>query len=94
MTASAAIPVRGLFLLAPAIDIPDYPPYRLGCGGNAIEVVHGWKDSLIPVENVFRFCHERKCTLHLLDDEHRLQNRLDQVGDYLKSFLNRMENRR
>ena len=41
MTASAAIPVRGLFLLAPAIDISGYPPYRLGCEGNAIEIVHG-----------------------------------------------------
>ncbi len=93
MTASAAIPVKGLFLLAPAIDIPGYPPYRLGCNGNAIEIVHGWKDSLIPFENVIRFSHEHKCTLHLLDDEHRLKNRLDQVGDYMKSFLDRMENR-
>ncbi len=91
MTASAAIPVQGLFLLAPAIDLPDYPPCRLGCEGNAIEIVHGWKDSLIPVENVIRFSRQRKCTLHLLDDEHRLKNRLDQLGDYLKSFLERME---
>lgn len=93
MTASAAIPVKGLFLLAPAIDMPDYPPLCLGCNGNAIEIIHGWKDSLIPVENVIRFSRELKCTLHLLDDEHRLKNRLDQVGDYLKSFLDRMEKR-
>lgn len=93
MTASAAISVKGLFLLAPAIDLPDYPPHRLGCGGNAIEIVHGWKDSLIPVENVVRFSREHKCTLHLLDDEHRLKNRLNQVGSYLESFLVRMENR-
>ena len=93
LTASAAISVKGLFLLAPAIDLPDYPPHRLGCGGNAIEIVHGWKDSLIPVENVVRFSREHNCTLHLLNDEHRLKNRLYQVGSYLESFLVRMENR-
>ena len=94
MTASATIPVKGLFLLAPAINMPDYPPHQLGCEGSAIEIVHGWKDSLIPVENVIRFSQKQQCTLHLLDDEHRLKNRLDQVGDCLKSFLDRMENDR
>lgn len=91
MTASSTIPVKGLFLLAPAIDMPDYPPCRLGCDGNSIEIVHGWNDSLIPAENILRFSREQKCTLHMLNDEHRLKNRLSQVGDYMKSFLERME---
>ena len=90
MTASASIPVKGLFLLAPAIDIPGYPPYRLGCEGNAIEIVHGWRDSLIPAANVIRFSQNTLCTLHLVDDEHRLKNRLVQTGHYLASFLKRM----
>lgn len=91
MTASAFLPVRGLFLLAPAIDIEGYPPYRLGCNGHSIEIVHGWHDSLIPAENVIRFSRKYDCTLHLVDDEHRLKNRLSQTGDYLRSFLRRME---
>ena len=91
MTASAFVPVRGLFLLAPAIDIEGYPPYRLGCDGNALEIVHGWHDSLIPVENITRFSMKHRCTLHLVDDEHRLKNRLPQIGDYMISFLKRME---
>ncbi len=90
MAASASVPVKGLFLLAPAIDIPGYPPYRLGCHGNAIEIVHGWHDSLIPVANVIRFSQNTLCTLHLVDDEHRLKNRLLQTGHYLTSFLERM----
>ena len=91
MTASALVPVRGLFLLAPAIDIEGYPPYRLGCDGNALEIVHGWHDNLIPVENITRFSMKHRCTLHLVDDEHRLKNRLPQIGDYMISFLKRME---
>lgn len=92
LSASALIPVKGLFLLAPAIDITGYPPYHVGCHGNAIEVVHGWHDSLIPVENVMQFCRNQNCTLHLVNDEHRLKNRLLQVGHFMRSFLERMEN--
>lgn len=91
MTASAFIPVKGLFLLAPAIDIDGYPPYQLGCNGDSVEIVHGWHDSLIPAENVIRFSQKHGCTLHFVNDEHRLKNRLLQIGDYLKSFLRRME---
>lgn len=90
LTASASINVEGLFLLAPAIDMDDYPAHKTGCPGNRIEIVHGWNDSLIPYEKVLRFSHEHKCTLHLLDDEHRLQHCLNQVGEYLRSFLKRI----
>lgn len=91
MATSATLPVKGLFLLAPAIDIDGYPPYRLGCDSNAIEIVHGWRDSLIPVENVIRFSKEKRCTLHLVDDEHRLKNTLPQVGKLLYAYITRME---
>lgn len=91
LTASSVVPVDGLFLLAPAVYMDDYPPHAVGCPGNAIEIVHGWHDSLIPCQNVIRFSREQNCTLHLVDDEHRLQHRLDQVGEYLRAFLKRMQ---
>ena len=91
LTASAAISVRGMFLLAPAVYMDDYPPHQIGCPGDAIEIVHGWHDSLIPFQNIIRFSQEQQCTLHLVNDEHRLQHCLDQVGEYLRSFLKRME---
>ena len=89
-TASASITVQGLFLLAPALYMPDYPPHRLGCPGENIEIVHGWHDSLIPYQNVVRFAQENRCTLHLVDDEHRLKHKLDLVGEYFHIFLKRM----
>jgi len=88
-TASARLKVRGLFLLAPAFFLPDYPELQVGCGGNAIEIVHGWNDGIVPYQNSVRFGQEHKCTLHLVDDEHRLKNRLDLVGQYLSDFLKR-----
>lgn len=90
LNASAVIAVKGLFLLAPAVYMDDYPPHQVGCPGNAIEIVHGWHDSLIPYQNAVRFSRENRCTLHLVDDEHRLQNCLPQVGACLKAFLERM----
>lgn len=89
-TASAHVAVRGLFLLAPAFYLPDYPEHQVGCAGNAIEIVHGWHDGIVPYQNSVRFGHEHKCTLHLVDDEHRLRDRLDMVGQYLSSFLERI----
>lgn len=82
--------LKGLFLMAPAIDIPGYPPYRVGCTGDAIDIVHGWHDSLIPYTNAVAFAHKFGCTLHLVNDEHRLKNRLDQLGRLFRDFLARM----
>jgi len=89
-TASARIKVSGLFLLAPAFYLPDYPQHQVGCSGDKIEIVHGWHDSVVPYRNSVRFGQENNCTLHLVDDEHRLRNRLDRVGLYLSSFLERI----
>ncbi|MCM1511914.1 MAG: alpha/beta hydrolase [Oxalobacter formigenes] len=90
LSASALISVKGLFLLAPAIYMDGYPPHQIGCPGHAVEIVHGWRDSLIPCQNAMRFSQENRCTLHLVDDEHRLKHCLPQVGAYLKAFLERM----
>lgn len=90
LTASAVISVKGLFLLAPAVYMDDYPPHQVGCPGSAIEIVHGWRDSLIPYKNAVRFSHEHRCTLHLVDDEHRLQHCLPRLGAYLRTFLEKM----
>ena len=92
-TASAFIPVHGLFLLAPAFYMPDYPPHQLDCSGENIEIVHGWRDSLIPYQNIVRFAKENHCTLHIIDDEHRLKNKLDQVGEYFNNFLKKNHQR-
>ncbi len=84
--------LKGLFLMAPAIDIPGYPPYRVGCPGDAIDIVHGWHDSLIPYANVVGFAGRHDCSLHLVNDEHRLKNTLDHLGLLFRNFLTRMEN--
>ena len=87
--ATTSTQVRGLFLMAPAFYLPDYPDHPVGCGGNSIEIVHGWHDSIIPFQNSIRFGQEHGCTVHLIDDDHRLAQRLDQIGEYFSAFIQR-----
>ncbi len=82
--------LKGLFLMAPAIGIPGYPPFQVGVDGGNIDIVHGWHDSLIPYTNAVTFAHEKHCALHLLDDEHRLKNSIDRLGQIFRAFLERM----
>ena len=89
-TATAAIPVRGLFLMAPAFYMPDYPSHKLNCPGQEIEIVHGWRDGVIPYQHSVRFGEAHGCTLHLIDDDHRLAQRLDWLGDCFSAFLRRV----
>lgn len=92
LTAGTKIPVNGVFLLAPAVYMEDYPPIPEQLDGSKMEIVHGWHDSLIPYQNAIRLANEVQCTLHLINDEHRLTNSLELLGDFLTSFLKRREN--
>ena len=89
-TASASVPVRGLFLMAPAFFMPDYPEHAVGCEGKCIEIVHGWRDGVIPYQHSIRFGQQHGCTLHLVDDDHRLAARLDLLGEYFSAFIRRI----
>ncbi len=89
-TATANISVRGLFLMAPAFYMPDYPQHLIGCQGSRIEIVHGWRDGVIPYQHSVRFGQEHGCTVHLIDDDHRLAARLDLLGEYFSAFLKRI----
>ena len=87
--ATQCLSVRGLFLMAPAFYMPDYPMHGVGCEGKRIEIVHGWRDSIIPYTHSIRFGKEHGCTVHLIEDDHRLAQRLDLLGDYFAAFIKR-----
>lgn len=86
--ASNFIPAKAVFLLAPAFYMPGYKEIVPEYG--EIEIVHGWKDEVIPFENSVRFAREWGCTLHLVEDDHRLSNRLDLIGEYFCSLIQRV----
>jgi len=81
----------GLFLLAPAIALPGYAVQNPQPHAAVLEIVHGWMGDIVPSENVIRFARERRATLHLLDDGHRLVNVLPQIETLFADFLAQVE---
>lgn len=80
--------VSGLFLTAPALFIPGYAVTEFNTPDVPTEVIHGWRDDIVPVQNAIRFAHRHRATLHLLDADHRLAGRTEDVADFFRLFLN------
>ena len=68
--ASLQVPVAGLFLLAPPVQMRNAPP--LLAADVPIGIVHGWDDELIPAQAVVDWAATRRARLLLVDDSHRL----------------------
>jgi len=84
---ASRLPVRGLFLLAPAFYMPGleaYTPRDVPCPA---ALVHGWNDDIVPVESSIRWAREQGATLTLLQSDHRLQDRIDDIAALFRRFL-------
>jgi alpha/beta superfamily hydrolase len=89
--ASSNVPVRGLFLLAPAFFMPGYEQFTPVPASCPIAIVHGWNDDVVPVENSIRFAKMYKAELHILDSDHRLTANVSQICELLDQFLRKIE---
>ena len=78
--------LQGLFLLAPALYMPNYN-IQTYSGITNTEIVHGWSDDIIPVEHSIKYARQALCTLHLIDGDHRLNSSLNQVISLFTDFL-------
>ncbi len=93
VAAACRIPVRGLFLLAPAVYLNDrYPDAGLieehyPVQSGPITVVHGWRDDTIPRPHARRFAEERRAALHLLDTDHGMHSAMDKISRLFEGFL-------
>ncbi|HMK87664.1 MAG TPA: alpha/beta fold hydrolase [Steroidobacteraceae bacterium] len=85
--AAARVRPRGVFLLAPAFYMPGfeaYTPQEVPCPA---VIVHGWRDEIVPVENSIRWAREHRAALHILDSDHRLEDRIETISTLLRAFL-------
>lgn len=89
-TVSTQVMTRGLFLLAPAFYMPGYERYTPTPPACPVDIVHGWNDDIVPVDNSFRYARQFKCALHILDSDHRLSANIDDIGALLDRFLRRL----
>ncbi len=87
---STQVPTRGLFLLAPAFYMPGYEQYTPKSPACPVEIVHGWNDDVVPPQNSIRFAQQYRCTLHLLDSDHRLTASIGDICRLFDLFLQRL----
>lgn len=93
---AAAAPLRaaGLFVLAPAFYMPGFEALTPPPPAMPICIVHGWHDDVVPVENSIRFARACNAELHLLDGDHRLTANIAAINDYLRRFIETLDDRR
>ena len=81
----------GLFLLAPAFFMPGYEALTPPPADCPIEIVHGWHDDVVPVDNSIRYARDCAATLHLINSDHRLTDSVDVICELLAAFLSRFK---
>jgi pimeloyl-ACP methyl ester carboxylesterase len=84
---SAGLPTRAMFLLAPAFFMSGFERFTPIPAQCPIEIVHGWNDAVVPVDNSIRFARLHKATLHVLDSDHRLTSGIDTICELFDRFL-------
>ena len=87
LAAASLLHAKAVFLMAPAIYMPDLPPLREGSIDYPLAVVHGWHDSLVPVEHSIRFAREHNAMLHLVNSDHRLLDQLPMIRHFFEYFI-------
>jgi hypothetical protein len=84
------VPTRAMFLLAPAFFMRGFEQFTPTPAKCPIAIVHGWNDTVVPVENSIKFAHMHKTALHVLDSDHRLTNSIAEICALLDAFLARV----
>ena len=77
----------GLFVLAPAYYMPGYEELTPPAPEIPIEIVHGWHDDVVPVENSIRYARKCAATLHLVNGDHRLTANIDEITEWFRRFI-------
>ncbi len=72
---SLQLPVAGLFLMAPPIRMGTAHP--LDAASVPTSIIHGWRDELIPADEVIMWAQVRRDRLLLVDDSHRLTEHVE-----------------
>lgn len=82
---SLQLPVRGLFLMAPPVQMTGAPP--MPAATIPTSIIHGWDDELIPAQQVVGWAAPRKAQLLLVDDGHRLSNHVQASAEMFAALL-------
>lgn len=82
---SLQVPVAGLFLMAPPINLHEAHPFD--AAGVPTSIIHGWDDELIPATDVIAWAQSRRAALLMVDDGHRLSAHVQASADAFAALL-------
>lgn len=85
--ASSRIPVLGCFLMAPAFGLERYPDPAPVLRAQHVQIIHGWRDTVVPPEPVVALAQQQRLPIRLVDDDHRLMSCLDLMIDEFQKNL-------
>ncbi len=87
LVASASVDASAIFLMAPALFMPNFKVQQYHSKCPHIEIVHGWNDDVIPAQNSIEYAREADCTLHLIHGDHSLKTSIATVESLFEGFL-------
>lgn len=88
--ASDQLRPQGLFLCSAAFYLPNYAHQDPTPRADFVTLVHGWQDTVVPVENAFRFARKHRTTLHVLNTDHLSLGALEKIAALFAVFLDRV----
>jgi hypothetical protein len=88
--ASERVRPLALFLMAPALYYDGFANLDPTPYAAMTDVVHGWSDEVVPVEQSLEFSRRHGAVLHLVESDHRLMEVLPFVARMFESFLDRV----
>lgn len=89
--ATSQYPAAGLFLMAPALGMENYPFQWPDMKARNRFIIHGLFDSVIPWSNSNDVAQNTDSPIHLVADDHRLGDSLHLIEHDFRTFLNQIE---
>lgn len=87
LCAAMQVRVLGVFALAPAVYLPGYARQEFADVPCPVEIVHGWRDEVVPAANALRLAEILRCSLHLVPDGHRLSASVERLAFWFMMFV-------
>jgi len=89
--ASQSYKAAGLFLLAPALGLDNYPVKWPEIRADSIYLIHGLFDRIIPWMNSNDLSQKLDCKIHLVADDHQLGDSMAFIEEDFLIFLKTLE---
>ena len=88
--ASLEYSVAGLFLLATPENIPGYATNLDLRDDVPTLLIHGWRDEVCPLDDIYTFAARRELPLLVVNDDHRLGESLEIIVGQFRQFLQQL----